>query len=176
MTKKTYDYERLEIPNLMVFDSAEQFYDGAKILNALPPGSGVLLPIITNAALALELYIKSLNVRSVIEDYRPYKNGGYGGRVKEIPFKEIHVLSTLLNNVIDEIKKDVNDLFSNGVITHSFCDLVDLVRPYDSLFIQVRYSYENDVLSNFNITTLFECTEILRDVITKITPIHRVIK
>ncbi|WP_421333398.1 hypothetical protein [Aeromonas sp. 603607] len=76
MTKNTYDYERLEIPNLMVLDSADQFYDGAKILNELPPGSGVLLPIITNAALALELYIKALNVRSVIEVYRPYNNGG----------------------------------------------------------------------------------------------------
>ncbi|MBL0564613.1 hypothetical protein [Aeromonas veronii] len=176
MTKNTYDYERLEIPNLMVLDSADQFYDGAKILNELPPGSGVLLPIITNAALALELYIKALNVRSVIEVYRPYNNGGYGGRVKEIPFKGSHVLSTLLNSVIDEIKRDVDGLFNDGVITHSFCDLIDLVRPYDSLFVQVRYSYENDVLSNFNITELFECIEIVHDVITKITPIHRVIK
>ncbi|MFQ2614755.1 hypothetical protein [Aeromonas caviae] len=176
MIKKTYDYERLEIPNLMVFDSAEQFYDGAKILNELPPGSGVLLPIITSAALALELYIKSLNVRSVIEDYRAYKNGGYGGRVKEIPFKGTHVLSTLLNSVIDEIKRDVDGLFKDGVITHSFCDLVELVGPYDSLFVQVRYYYENDVLSNLNITELFECIEIVRNVITKITPIHRVIK
>ena len=61
-------YKRLEIPNIVVLDAAEQFYQSAKILKDMPPGSGVLLPMLTNAALAMELYIKSLNTLSVIEN------------------------------------------------------------------------------------------------------------
>ncbi len=70
MNNKTYQYERIEIPNSSVLDSAEQFYDGAEFLRQLPPMSGVLLPMITNAALSIELYIKSLCVRSIIKDYK----------------------------------------------------------------------------------------------------------
>ncbi|HIF9176141.1 TPA: hypothetical protein ACX6QN_000902 [Photobacterium damselae] len=95
MNNKTYQYERIDIPNSSVLDSADQFYDGAKFLRLLPPMSSVLLLMITNDALAIELYIKSLCASSIIKDYKNFGNGVYGGRVTEEPLTKGHNLSSL---------------------------------------------------------------------------------
>lgn len=101
MSNRVFEYESVEIPNSSVLDSADQFYDGAEVLRQLPPLSGVLLPMITNATLAMELYIKSLCVRSVIQDYKHFGNRVYGGRMTELPLKSGYTLSNLLDSVID---------------------------------------------------------------------------
>lgn len=174
MSDQVYRYEKIEIPNSSVLDSADQFYNGAEVLRLLPPMSGVLLPMVTNAALALELYIKSLCVRSVIKDYKHFGNEVYGGRVSEEPLKRSHDLSSLLGSISNDVKEKINVLHANEEVQYSFSDLVKLVMPYDKLFVEVRYSYENDVLSNINITELFHCLSALRSVIQKITRIEKV--
>ncbi|CAI2302418.1 TPA: hypothetical protein ACVU43_002874 [Vibrio parahaemolyticus] len=175
MNNKTYQYERIEIPNSSVLDSAEQFYDGAEFLRQLPPMSGVLLPMITNAALAIELYIKSLCVRSIIKDYKNFGNGVYGGRVTEEPLTKGHDLSSLLLIISSEVIDNIETLHADGVIQYSFFELVELVKPYDKLFVEARYAYENDALSNLDITGLFHCLTTLRFTIQKITRIERVL-
>lgn len=176
MNGKTYQYERIEIPNSSVLESAGQFYNGAKILRQLPLGSGVLLPMILNAALAIELYIKSLCVRSIIKDYKYFGNGVYGGRVTEVPLKTGHTLSSLLESVSNEVKENIINLHTDEVIQYSFNDLVQLVKPYDRLFVEARYVYENDAISNLDITGLFHCLESFRYLVQKITRIERVIQ
>ncbi|EGR1835154.1 hypothetical protein IG521_13770 [Vibrio cholerae] len=184
MNNKTYQYERIEIPNSSVLDSAEQFYDGAEFLRQLPPMSGVLLPMITNAALAIELYIKSLCVRSIIKDYKNFGNDVCGGRVIGEPLTKGHNLSSLLINIGNadkynigiKIKNNIESLYADGVIQYSFTELVELVKPYDNLFVEARYAYENDALSNLDITGLFHCLTTLRFTIQKITRIERVFK
>ncbi|WP_120512952.1 hypothetical protein [Photobacterium salinisoli] len=175
MNDKTYQYERIEIPNSSVLDSADQFYDGAEFLRQLPPMSGVLLPMITNAALAIELYIKSLCVRSIIKDYKNFGNGVYGGRVTEEPLTKGHDLSSLLLIVGNEVIDNIDSLHADGAIQYSFSELVQLVKPYDKLFVEARYSYENDALSNLDITGLFHCLTTLRFTIQKITRIERIL-
>ncbi|ELL0571259.1 hypothetical protein Q6U63_000528 [Vibrio fluvialis] len=175
MNDKTYQYEKIEIPNSSVLDSADQFYDGAEFLRQLPPMSGVLLPMITNAALAIELYIKSLCVRSIIKDYKNFGNGVYGGRVTEEPLTRGHDLSSLLLIVGSEVIDNIDSLHADGAIQYSFSELVQLVKPYDKLFVEARYSYENDTLSNLDITGLFHCLTTLRFTIQKITRIERIL-
>ncbi|EJI6686333.1 hypothetical protein ACFJ9Q_004599 [Vibrio parahaemolyticus] len=175
MHDKTYQYEKIEIPNSSVLDSADQFYDGAEFLRQLPPMSGVLLPMITNAALAIELYIKSLCVRSIIKDYKNFGNGVYGGRVTEEPLTRGHDLSSLLLIVGSEVIDNIDSLHADGAIQYSFSELVQLVKPYDKLFVEARYSYENDALSNLDITGLFHCLTTLRFTIQKITRIERIL-
>ncbi|HGS5597877.1 TPA: hypothetical protein ACMDVU_004590 [Vibrio parahaemolyticus] len=175
MHDKTYQYEKIEIPNSSVLDSADQFYDGAEFLRQLPPMSGVLLPMITNAALAIELYIKSLCVRSIIKDYKNFGNGVYGGRVTEEPLTRGHDLSSLLLIVGSEVIDNIDSLHADGAIQYSFSELVQLVKPYDKLFVEARYSYENDALSNLDITGLFYCLTTLRFTIQKITRIERIL-
>ncbi|EPA8594785.1 hypothetical protein ACQ7JZ_004447 [Vibrio parahaemolyticus] len=175
MNNKTYQYERIEIPNSSVLDSAEQFYDGAEFLRQLPPMSGVLLPMITNASLAIELYIKSLCVRSIIKDYKNFGNDVYGGIVTEEPLTKGHDLSSLLLIIGNEVIDNIESLHADGVIQYSFSELVQLVKPYDKLFVKARYAYENDALSNLDITGLFHCLTTLRFTIQKITRIERVL-
>ncbi|EGR1115070.1 hypothetical protein EFU35_07165 [Vibrio cholerae] len=182
MNNKRYQYERIEIPNSRVLDSAEQFYDGAEVLRQLPPMSGVLLPMITNAVFAIELYIKSLCVRSIIKDYKNFGNDVYGGRVIREPLTKGHSLSSLLiyigneDNIGIKIKNNIESLYADRVIQYSFNELVELVKPYDNLFVEARYAYENDALSNLDITGLFHCLTTLRFTIQKITRIDRVFK
>lgn len=176
MNHKTYQYQRIEIPNSSVLDSAEQFYDGAEFLRQLPPMSGVLLPMITNAALAIELYIKSLCVRSIIKDYKYFGNNVYGGRVTAIPLKIGHDLSSLLRSVDNEVVDNIDSLHADGAIQYSFSKLLQLVKPYDRLFVEARYAYENDALSNLDITGLFHCLTALRSTIQKVTRIERVLE
>ncbi|OQU18000.1 hypothetical protein EM47_022820 [Vibrio parahaemolyticus] len=137
--------------------------------------SGVLLPMITNAALAIELYIKSLCVRSIIKDYKNFGNGVYGGRVTEEPLTRGHDLSSLLLIVGSEVIDNIDSLHADGAIQYSFSELVQLVKPYDKLFVEARYSYENDALSNLDITGLFHCLTTLRFTIQKITRIERIL-
>ncbi|BBT52207.1 hypothetical protein GVO02_18440 [Aeromonas caviae] len=163
-------YKRLEIPNIVVLDAAEQFYQSAKILKDMPPGSGVLLPMLTNAALAMELYIKSLNTLSVIENYETYSDGSRGGEVTEKAKTCEHDLSIILANVDDAVKINIGNMFDNGSINHSFGELIELVRPYDKLFVRSRYSYEKLGLPAVSISDLFYCIEFIRDLVDKVSP------
>ena len=54
--------KRQEIPNAQVRDAAEQ-YEAARKLLTQPPGSGILLPLMNVAAVAIELYLKSLSAK-----------------------------------------------------------------------------------------------------------------
>ncbi|MGY3856258.1 hypothetical protein [Aeromonas intestinalis] len=163
-------YQRLDIPNIVVLDAAEQFYQSAKILKDMPPGSGVLLPMLTNAALAMELYIKSLNTLSVIENYEKYSDGSEGCVVTEKTGTREHDLSVILSNVDNAIKINIGDLFNNGRIQHSFDELIELVKPYDKLFVRSRYSYEKLGLPTISIAELFYCIESIRDLVDEISP------
>lgn len=57
--------KRREIPDPQVRDVANQFDDARLLLDAQPPESGPLLPLLNNAVVALELYLKSLGAVTV---------------------------------------------------------------------------------------------------------------
>src|SRR5260370_7160109 len=54
-----------EIPNAQVLGVAGQFHDAYVLLIGQPPMSGVLLPALHSASIAMELYLKSLSAREV---------------------------------------------------------------------------------------------------------------
>ena len=64
-----------EIPNYQVKDSADQYMKVWSILNELPPGSGVLLPLINTGVVAIELYLKCMSSEYI---YTPlvFRRGG----------------------------------------------------------------------------------------------------
>jgi hypothetical protein len=168
MKLPNHDSVELEIPNPHVLDSAEQFYDGASVLNEMPPGSGVLLPFLTTAVLAMELYIKSMTSWSVTKDYQDYGNGVSGGIVSAEPQQRGHELSNLLNSVLPEVKDNINALHSKKVIECNFDGLIEQVKKYDRLFVDVRYSYENECLKDLNLSELWSSVKLLRLVVNSI--------
>ena|ERR1051325_693676 len=60
-SSKTPWKKRREIPDPQVQDAAEQYDDARQLLQQQPPGSGVLLPLLNMAAVAVELFLKSLS-------------------------------------------------------------------------------------------------------------------
>lgn len=170
------EYIQLEIPNSSVLDSAEQFYNGAKKLKDLPPMSGILLPKITNAALALELYAKCLNAWNIIPDYQSYGGAVFGGEIKGKPKKTGHRISEILKDYDQDLIVEINRLFKEEHIPLCFTDLVSRLKVYDNLFMQVRYSYENDCLDSLNLADLWEVIDIMREIVFNITPICKHLK
>ncbi|SDL57707.1 hypothetical protein SAMN05660337_3307 [Maridesulfovibrio ferrireducens] len=167
-----YKYEQYEIPDPCVLDVADQFYKGAMVLHGQPAFSGVVVPMITNAVLSLELYIKSLNTISVIKEYEDFGNGVKGGKVTGVPRVKVHTLSLLLGAIPKEVIDNINEIYAEGASKYSFDDLIELVKKYDTLFVDVRYSFENDVLAGFNFVDLFNCIDAIKTVIKNIKPIH----
>src|SRR5690349_8739778 len=61
--------KRQEIPDPQVLDAADQYEEARKLLAKQPPGSGLLLPLMNTAAVAVELYLKCLSAELIyIED------------------------------------------------------------------------------------------------------------
>src|SRR5690242_10820623 len=54
-----------EIPNPIIVDAGSQFHAGYSLLRKAPPQSGVLLPTLQSASVAMELYLKALSAREV---------------------------------------------------------------------------------------------------------------
>jgi hypothetical protein len=84
---------RREIPDPQVRDAADQFEAARRILDAQPPGAGVLCPLMNTAAVAIELYLKCLSAEKV-----PVDAGGGWSRVSATA-EHVHGLTTLLDKV-----------------------------------------------------------------------------
>jgi hypothetical protein len=169
-------YVQMEIPNLSVLDSAEQYYDGAIILKKQPPLSGVLLPQLTNAALAMELYAKSLNTWSIIENYQSYGNGVFGGPVKGKPRSRGHAISAIIADYIPELIEEINRMHRDLTIPFNHAELIDEFRKYDNFFENIRYSYENDCLNEFELHDFWQAVELMRLIVKSVNPIFKPIR
>jgi hypothetical protein len=66
--------KRQEIPDPQVRDAADQFEPARELLWAQGPGSGLLCPLMNNASIAIELYLKCLSAEKVYAaDLRPFE-------------------------------------------------------------------------------------------------------
>ena len=171
-----YDYVQLEIPNRQVLDSADQFYDGAMHLKELPPFSGILLPKLTSAALAIELYAKSLNTWRVIPNNEDFGNGVSGGEVKGEPKSRGHKISKILEDYDTDLVENINDLHSEGKLPVNHLGLIERLKTYDNFLTEIRYSYENDSVRKVNLEDLWAALELIRLVVQKVNPILKPIK
>ena len=61
--------KRQEIPDSQILDVADQYAQAFKLLAEQPLGSGIALPMMNSAAMAVELYLKSLSAELIyVED------------------------------------------------------------------------------------------------------------
>ena len=67
---------RREVPNPSVKDAADQYEQARLILSRNPPGTGVVLPTMNAAAMAIELYLKCLSAEVIhVPEEEPIKTG-----------------------------------------------------------------------------------------------------
>lgn len=128
--------KRWTIPNPQVRDAADQF-DGARLLlDKQPSPSGVLSPLLNNAAIALELYLKCLGAVSV---YTPAP-GSVVSRVTAKP-----LICHGLIDLLEEIPQDIREsLESEYAAAHTNRALRGDRRQYEGLFTASRYPFEKN--------------------------------
>ena len=57
--------KRRQIPDSQILDAADQYEIACELLSAQPPRSGILLPLLNSAAIAIELYLKCLSAQRI---------------------------------------------------------------------------------------------------------------
>lgn len=155
-----------EIPNPQVLDAAKQFRDGFQLMIEQPPFSGVLLPALHCASIALELYLKSLSAREVEVPDTSFGEGAY-----------IHarssVISHRLEDLFDRASPDIQQLIEKASGRFSrlsrFSGVRDALKAHNEMFMASRYPFEpGSELSGIRIETLDELLQLLDDVIRKL--------
>src|SRR5258708_618026 len=96
--------KRSEIPDLQILDAAEQYDEARQLLYQQPPGSGVLLPLLNNAAVVVELFLKSLSSELI---YLPVKGFDGLSKVRAEPELKHHKLVELFDGISDDIRRQL---------------------------------------------------------------------
>ena len=132
-----------DYPNPSVVELAEAFYEVS-----VTPGCPVI-PRIVNACLSIELNLKSLMVK--YKYHNPIRSTAViSGEEIEITSGQIigdrapqasHKLSQLLNKIPCEMLPDFEKTLDQ-VHSLSISELENLLKPFDSAFVDFRYAYE----------------------------------
>ena len=147
-----------EIPNYQVKDSADQYMEAWKILNELPPGSGVLLPLLNTGVVAIELYLKCMSSQDV---HTPLGEKKGISVVTAMPQQSGHKLKSIFNKVPEEYRCVIKELYGSKP-EQDTCNPEQETRDFENdisnlegAFMQSRYPYEKGFdITKFDIEKL----------------------
>lgn len=163
--------KRQEIPDPQVRDAADQYEAAHTLLDAQPPGSGVLLPLINTGAVAIELYLKCLSARKV---YCPSGGpaGGYTVHADAaLKGRDGHGLIALLQEVPAEVRSDVEAAFTDATSG----DLRAALARCEGAFVDSRFPFEKGTdVSKVDLGILRQVAGFLRDFIARRTLAERI--
>jgi len=161
--------KRQEIPDPQVRDAADQFDDARLLLDAQPPGSGLLLPLLNNAVVALELYLKSLSAVTVHTPIPGFPGGSIVTAEAEI---KGHGLVRLLKSIPGDVRKSLEQEYKT---THPGRVLQEALIQYEGLFAASRFAFEKSKkLDKYLLSPLMELCSFFRDFVSRIEPSERI--
>jgi hypothetical protein len=96
---------RQEIPDPQVRDAADQFETARQLLDAQPPGSGMLCPLMNTAAVAIELCLKCLSAE------KEYTDAGRGWSMVSATPHFGHGLTALLDKIEGDLRDELDRAF-----------------------------------------------------------------
>lgn len=151
-----------------VLDLANKFHITARNLY-IDSSDTMLVPSVVNATFALELYLKSINMKWKAKDLA--EEGSFAGiawLVNRKPVKTGHSPSVLFDDLRLPIKHHLEQRYStHGLATSE--SLRDTLSRFDKVFQGWRYIFEsNSNLQDINLPKLFSSLEFLRDEIPDI--------
>ena len=126
--------KRQEIPDLQVRDTADQYEAARKLLGAQPPGSGLLLPLMNAAAVAIELYLKCLSAELV---RTPVGDASFV--VSVTLAQKGHVLTELLDKVAGDLRQDIERAFQTECPDCGGLSFRDALEQCEGAFTASRY-------------------------------------
>jgi len=153
---------RQEIPDPQVRNAADQFESARKLLWS--PGSGLLLPLMNAAAIAIELYLKCLSAEKVHTDA-----GGGWYKVSAIAAEHGHDLTKLLNKVGSDLEHDLDRQFRAEYTAFHDLSFRDALKRCEGVFEKSRYPFEpNGDLSKYPLDILMACSDFLQQFVSKL--------
>lgn len=163
--------KRSKIPDTQILDAAEQYDDARRLLQRQPPGSGVLLTELNTAAVAIELFLKSLSSRVIFVDL-PELNGY---QVYAEPILKSHPLVKLFDGIPDDIRQRLELSYSTSTLVSGEPSLRELLAKCEGLFQESRYPFEakSEIRKYFSLP-LSELSNFLRVFIATLTPVERI--
>ena len=103
--------KRQEIPDLQVLDAADQYEEARKLLKEQPPGSGVLLPLMNTAAMAVELYLKCLSAELIYVEDEQMPEASRVYAAPAITSEQGHNLVALFNVIPSDVRCSLINAF-----------------------------------------------------------------
>ena len=129
---------RKEIPNRQIKDVADQYDTGRRILLDLPPGSGVVWPLLNASAVAIELYLKCLSAEVI---HTPLEDDLGTHIVSAEAIANSHHLVSLFDAIPDEVRCNLTKAFEKSNDTCSKC-FRDALGALKGVLEYSRYPYE----------------------------------
>ena len=161
--------KRREIPDPKVRDAADQFDNARLLLAVQSPGSGLLLPLLNNAIIAIELYLKSLGSIVVCTPNPGFPECSIVTAEAEV---KGHGLIDILESIPDDIRQALEQEYA---AKHTGRMLRDDLNQYEGLFITSRYAFEKGKsLDKYPLPTLMDLCSFLRDFVSKMKPFDRI--
>ena len=148
------------IPNSQVKDAADQFDQARRILQEHGPGTGVLLPQLHAAAMALELYLKSLASYDT-----PDGDTSEVHIVRATPDSQTHSLTDLLSRVPANYRDALLDAFRSREFEHVKGSLSDVLKPFNDLLVSSRYPFHQGLKSGL-LEVLTELVDFFHDFVS----------
>lgn len=164
--------KRIVIPDPQVRDAAEQYDDARQLLQHQPPGTGVLLPLLNTAAVAVELFLKSLSSEL---KYVPVDDFDGLSSVHAEPELKHHRLVELFNNLSADVRSQLEVNFAANKIGQAGTSLHDLLEMYEGLFLRSRYPFESKAdIKKFDLMVLMELSSFLRRFVANMRPTDQI--
>ncbi len=131
--------KRQQIPDAQIVDAADQYETACKFLDAQPPESGVLHPLMNSGAVAIELYLKSLSAERI---YTPDPMMPEASIVNAVASIAGHPLDQLYDAISDDVRTKLDEAFDAQLRVKLSGSLVDALKEIDGVFMASRYPYE----------------------------------
>jgi len=160
--------KRMRIPDPQVRDAAEQYDDARQLLWQQPPGSGLLLPLLNTAAVAVELFLKSLSSELL---HVPVNDFNGVSTVHAVPELQHHRLVELFNNIPDDMRSQLESSFATDASVQGGTPLRDVLAKYEVLFAASRYPFEPGTnISKYPLMPLMVLSAFLRTFVANMEP------
>ncbi|MAT95785.1 MAG: hypothetical protein CL608_01350 [Anaerolineaceae bacterium] len=156
---------RQQIPNLQIKDAAEQYMHAFEILGNKPPASGILLPLMNVAAIAIELYLKSLSSEVV---YTPDEQMEGISIVTAKPHKVGHELVQKFKEIPESLQIEMKQSYTSKYNSDSR-SFEDVLNSLEGVFMKSRYPFEKDKnISEYSLVDLKNVCKFLNDYVADI--------
>ena len=155
---------RREIPNPEIRDAADQYQQARRILGKQPPGTGILLPLMNNAAMAIEPYLKCLADEVIhvpesdeLQSFEVYAQANTGG----------HRFTAILLAIDEDVRNTMESTYVKATDRELKHDLTTI----EEALVVSRYPYEPDKdLSRISLQTLMSISEFLQSFVAGLEP------